>query len=530
MKLSRIFAAVIIAAASAFGANAQRAMNPITKAMMDVYQQQLLEDPKDYETYFRRANEYYNHDQYLRALSDVENAIRYTPATDKDLLFQEYSLRGNIYYMNGKYAEALTDLNKALELDPTSYVTIYLIANTQYELGDLQNARTTYRRLQRINNRSAEALFGLARIAARENNLGLANDLSNEAVDLAPSSADSYVRRAAVRKLMGSNQGAVEDLLVAISTDKSNPLAIAELVSLSNSDYTAVMNGLSAAIRTAPNQPIFLYLRATIAMAHHRYQAALTDFQKIIDLNLYDYAGLHDSMALCHLALCHYPEALQEANFAIGSADDNSPYYVTRSRIRRAMGDDKLALESADMAVEQNNLNNEALIQKAWCFTDAGKKKDAAALLGEVVLNDDTNPYYLLTRATLLSADNQRQGAQSVATDLLDLPSPSATDVKSLHGFALLLLDKPGEGVAWIEDVLAATPDNDGSLHYNAACFYAHQGNLDRAFECMESALRNGYASLYDWKVNRDGLINVEPLRADPRFADLMSKYDYLFL
>lgn len=530
MKSSRLFAALMLLAASAFTLSAQKAMNPITKAMMDVYQQQLLEDPKDYETYFRRANEYYNHDQYLRALSDVENAIRYTPVSDKDLLFQEYSLRGNIYYMNGKFTDALNDLNKALELDPTSYVTIYLIANTQYELGDLQGAKATYRKLQRINNRSAEALFGLARVAARENNLGLANDLSNEAVDLAPSSADSYVRRAAVRQLMGSNQGAVEDLLVAISTDKSNPLAIAELVKISNTDYTAVMNGLSSAIRTAPNVPIFLYLRATIAMAHHRYQAALTDFQKILELGLYDYAGLHDSIALCQLALGHYPEALQEANFAIGSSDDNSSYYVTRSRIRRAMGEDKQALESADMAVEQNNLNNEALIQKAWCLTDAGKKKEAAALLGEVVLNDDTNPYYLLTRASLLAADNQRQGAQTAASELLELESPSATDVKSLRGFALLILDKPGEGVAWIEDVLAANPDNDGSINYYAACFYAQQGNFDRAFQCMETSLRNGYASLYDWKVNSDGLINVKPLREDSRFDDLMSKYDYLFL
>ena len=72
--------------------------NPITKAMMEVYQQELDADPRNYEVYFRRANEYYNLSQYLRALSDINEAIKYTPDTETDLLFQEYTLRANIYY------------------------------------------------------------------------------------------------------------------------------------------------------------------------------------------------------------------------------------------------------------------------------------------------------------------------------------------------------------------------------------------------------------------------------------------------
>jgi hypothetical protein len=33
---------------------------PMTKAVMNVYKQLLAEDPTDYETYYRRAFEYYN--------------------------------------------------------------------------------------------------------------------------------------------------------------------------------------------------------------------------------------------------------------------------------------------------------------------------------------------------------------------------------------------------------------------------------------------------------------------------------------
>ena len=67
----------------------QRKSNPMTKAVIDVYNKLLQDDPKDYETYFHRANEFYKQNLYMRALSDIDNAIKYTPETETDMLIQE---------------------------------------------------------------------------------------------------------------------------------------------------------------------------------------------------------------------------------------------------------------------------------------------------------------------------------------------------------------------------------------------------------------------------------------------------------
>ena len=37
--------------------------NPVTRAVLRVYEQQLKADPNDYNSWFRRANEYYRHDE-----------------------------------------------------------------------------------------------------------------------------------------------------------------------------------------------------------------------------------------------------------------------------------------------------------------------------------------------------------------------------------------------------------------------------------------------------------------------------------
>lgn len=42
------------------GAFAQNGLNdPMTKAMMEVYDQEITANPQAYDVYFRRANEYY---------------------------------------------------------------------------------------------------------------------------------------------------------------------------------------------------------------------------------------------------------------------------------------------------------------------------------------------------------------------------------------------------------------------------------------------------------------------------------------
>lgn len=523
----RFFTSILAATLSIMAFAQGKPMNPITKAMMDVYDQQLAQNPKDYDVYFRRASEYYNHDQYLRALSDIENAIQYTPETDKDMLYKEYSLRGNIYSMTGRHQEALDDFKKALQLDPKSFVTIYEIANEEYELGDLQAAKADYKKLQRINPRNTEALVGLTRIAIKEGNLDLAKDLMNQIVDLNPAASGSYIRRASLKKEIGDNTGAVEDLVMAISIE-GNSRAVKELVNLANEDYTATYNGLSAAIRTAPNVALFYYLRATIAMSHYRYISALQDFRTIIDQNLYNFPGLYDSMALCYLALGKYKEALKECNFAIGMADKNEPYFVTLSKIRRAMGDTTLALEAADKAVTLAPNDMDAKVQKALCLVSEKSYDEAAEILGEVNLNDESNPYNFMLRAWILNDYlNQQNAATALYKRIIEMDN-YGDGITSFKGFAMLYSGDKTGGDKWIANILT-NPDNDGMLNYYGACYYANSGDNDKAFDCMRKSLSKGYANYYDWTINSDARINVAPLRSDDRFKSLMAEFNYLF-
>lgn len=510
-------------------ASAQRGLDaPMTKAVMNVYQQLLDEDPADYETYYHRACEYYKHNQYNLALSDINNALKYVPASETSQKVEYLILRANIYQQMQRFEDALDDLNNAYNINPNSYIVLYQKANLEFQLQKYTEAKNDYQRMQRINNRSQEALIGLARIAVKENNLGLANEYIDQAVAINSSNSDIYIRRASVRSMMGNDNGAVDDLILAISTDNTNTRALQELVKLSNTNYPSVMAGLSNAIRQAPKVGMFYYIRGVIAENHHNYLAALSDYKRILDENLYNYSGIYNSIAKCQYALGNYHDAIDNIDEALSAAPSNKEYLVTKAKIKRALGDSDQAIEFCNRAIEKAPDYNDALIVKALAMVDMKKYDEATALLGEAALNDADNSYLYILRAWIL--DNhigKKSNALFFYNRAIDVNDP--LNIKSYHGFAFIATNQSDKAEKWMSDILNNLSSSDGYEYYIATCFYAQKGNFEEAFNYMKRSLESGYANLYDWTINTDGNVNVAPIRNNSEFNRLLEQYSIIF-
>ena len=71
----------------------------------------------------------------------------------------------------------------------------------------------------------------------------------------------------------------------------------------------------------------------------------------------------------------------------------------------------------------------------------------------------------------------------------------------------------------WAERAFAIDPTDPGVL-YNVACSYVLGGLLDKALDCLERAVDNGFGHR-DWL---DHDTDLDPLRDSPRFAALRAK------
>ncbi|MCM1309455.1 MAG: tetratricopeptide repeat protein [Bacteroides sp.] len=503
------------------------------RVIMQAYSDMLRENYKDYETLFRRANTYYNSGDYLKAMDDLDSALKYCPESDSDSRFAIYALRSECYVQLKRYSRALPEADEALKLDPTSAPMIALRGRIELELGKYDAAKADYNKLLRLQPRSTDALFGLATVAAKQQNIGTATDYMDQAVNLTPNSSVVYVRRTNVKKLIGDYNGAVDDLLLAMATDANDPDALPELVRLADSNYSAVITGLTGAIRQAPRNPLYYYLRASIAAAHFHYGAAIDDFNYIIKEKLYDYAGLYCSLAECYFALGKYAMALDNSEQALANydaqTDDVSHYFTVYATILRAMGQTDKALTAIDRAIDFNQDDVDALTEKSLILVDLKKYDDASALLGEIIMSNPYEPMPYMLRAWVLNDFlNQPTAAKNLYNRVIDLELDHSELVGSMLGFAQLFAGLTPRATAWMDAILAE-PDYDGKNHYYGACFYAWAGRTDKALDCAEKALKAGYANYYNWTDNNSARINVAPLRDNARFKALLEQYKSIF-
>lgn len=534
MKLPHILSAALLLTLSATSLHAQQpssSQQEMERAIMQVYNEEIAQNPAAYEALYRRAAMYYNDGLYMRALQDVDNAIRYLPSEHTELRVAALSLRANIQLMQQQYAKALDDLVIANQLHPDDYILTYQLANAQYECGKYADAKLSYQRLRRLNPRSVEGLVGLSRVAIRENNLGLANDYIDQAVEIAPNNADTYLRRASVRRQLGNNAGAAQDYISALSLgDTSN--SVDGLVRLADADYPATISAISEAVAQAPGIGLFYYLRGVIAMNHYHYRDALSDLSTLVDRQLYDYPGVYDAMAACEYALGQYEAALADASKALGaeSSAATAPYMVTRARILLALGRGDEALEDAGRAHGLLPEDNDALVTMARATAATGDDAGASDLLGEAIFNNADIAANYLYRAHLLVRLNDRQGARNLYQRLADLTAADdiKDDARMLRGFALAGLGDTDGARAWADTVNAAD-DPHGDRHYTVACLYAALGDTDAALKALTVALDAGYADYDSLMRADDAPVTLAPLRGDARFTELINSYSSLF-
>lgn len=509
--------------------------NPVTRAVLEVYEKQLKEDPTDYHIWLNRANEYYRNNEYMRALNDVDNALKYVPKGETADKVMALMLRANIYIQTDRPAQAIEDLNNVIDLDKEHYVAIYQRANTFYGMGDYTAAKADYQRLMRLNSRSPEALVGLARVAVKENNLGMANEYLEQAIANDPGNSELYVRRATVRRDMGNDQGAVDDLIVALAVDTRNGRAMAMLVDYGTVNYPAVMAGLTNAMSQAPNVSMYPYIRAMIAQHHYHYKAALTDYQLIIDKKLENYQGIWRSMAECRFAMGQFAEALTDVDHALSLDRNAGDAVMLKARILRAMGQYEEAKKYAAQAVAMLSGRVAPLNTLGLVYVSLGDYKEAAGLFAETTMmsGEDTEAQKcLMLRAWMLGSYlNQPVAAKGFYEKVTDIASENSTNpVAQLYGaFGSAYA---GNEAAARETAAAVLAENAANpfVQYLGTCFYAQLEDFDSALVCAEKALEAGYANYYDWQYESDARVNVAPLRDDLRFLNLLERYKHLWV
>jgi tetratricopeptide (TPR) repeat protein len=499
--------------------------NKFNDAVMQVYNQELKENPHDYGVLYSRANQYLMDGKYQLALDDVNTAMKYAPVNDKDTRVEQYMLRAQIQGAMGNKSAELTDLRSAAAIDPTSLSCATLLADAAYENGDYATARGAYQKLLSANNLNYDALAGMARVSVKEKNMGQAEEYMNRAVSLYPAEPRVYVNRADVLEMTGNYVASAQDLIMAMSVKNGDANAMSHLIKLSDSHYKDVITALSNTIDKAPKVGMFYYIRAAIAMRHCHYAAAKNDYRTIIDAKLYSYHGIYYNMAQCEYQLGKYDDALLSVGTAIGLCSTRPDYFTLQSELQLEKGDPTAALITIDKALALNDSDYEALEQKAKILLVQGDNSNALTALNASVAAKPVNADVQLLRAWVEKNLMNTPNLATVDYKAILAMESSDSSIYAMKGFALQGLGRSHEANQWADDIVKNPDRAGGEAAYYAAVLLSQTGNNDKALLYLEAALAEGYGSYRNLALNKEAYFSIEPLRALPGFKPLLARY-----
>mgnify|MGYP004443347969 FL=1 len=529
MKFKALTFALLIAAITGNLALAQtkaEMQQRINEAVLQVYADELAKDPTNYELLNSRANQYFLNGDYLRALDDINLAIKYTPDKQKEMLFEEYMLRSKIYALRDDTEKQLADLIIANRLDPSSVNCLGLYGQACYDLERYDDAEMCYLRILRIAPTNYDAMAGLARVEVMRKNYGKAVEHADKAVKLFSAEPMVYINRAEILTMTEQYQDAAQDRISALSVGNRNEEAIEMLTDLANVQYDAVIAALNNSIDKAPRVGMFYYVKAGIAMNHNHFAEAEKSLQTIIDNKLYDYHGIYADLAESQCHLCIYAKAMSNIVKAIEATNSRAEYFITKAKIQNALGRTDNALATLAAVAEANPNHVPTTKLQALLKIEKQDYKGAVTDLNMAVLNSPEDASLLVLRGWLYKykLDNKKLGQADFENALMQ-----TDDITSLHGFALHELGRDNEAIEWAQKIIDASPLPGGEAYFNAATLYCALKNSDKAFEYLTKALANGFGSRYRVKADEHPVASLAEIRLDERFDTLLKQYAKVF-
>lgn len=501
--------------------------NSILRAAMEAYAEQIEEEPTNYFPYFARGKEYYNYGYYNEALADLNKAIQYLPEKSTEDLSQAYTLRALIYQERNEPALALNDFNQALQLTPSSQFPLLMRADLLCKMGDYEHAKGDYQLLLRRDTRSQDAYLGLARVAFKENNMGMCNDYLTKAQTANPTNAQFYMDRGALYEEMGQPSKAADDYVSAIIYGDSKQ-AVKELNNLATYAYKDVIAALTKGVEQSNDKGYFYYLRANVHKNAHRLSESIKDWNEIVENNYLFYHSIFYNRGYCYMHLGQFEYALDDIDRAIRLKDNQYGYYVERSRIYRVMGQYDKAQENLSVAATFDPACVEILQEKAILAAEQGEFEKAVQFCGEAIMYNADDVLSYLLRAENYQRMNDTEAAMRDYEMALNA-GVNIYSMTSLRGFALARLGRTAEAEAWMEEVLNNETDDAAELYYQAACLFAQTGNKAKAYNYLEKAFKAGYGDYYNIYFYSDSPITLAPLRNEADFRALVQGYSDIF-
>lgn len=489
--------------------------NEKTEEALEFFNKDIQENPKNGYSYSWIAMLRAHGEEYGRALTAADMAIKLLPKKDAEYVIFAYSTRADVYLNLEDTVKAIADLSTAIKIKPDENSLYEKRAQIYYEQERYDLADADYQKMIELKPGETMGYMGIGRNANAQKRWDDAIKQFDYVTKLANDYSSGYSFRA--ESYIGKEKWteATDDIVKALSLDWDRK-ALYLANTLKEPAFTMLVSKIKVQSAKSPNEATWPYIIGTMYEQSKQYTKAIEYYETA---NSKDVSPvIHQRISECHYELGDYEDALNSINQALHLDSTDLSYKARKANIYYEMGNVKSAIAEWDNVLEAQPEYGFGYYRRGWFKELAGDMEGAIEDLSMSIVLDPEYSYAYVSRGDVYMKQGKKELAEADFTKVIEIEN-SPEKYECIH-YAYQGMGDYDKAIAAIDSIIARDSTDAGS-YYDAACLYSRMQDKTNALRCLEKSFELGYNRFAH--VERD--FDMDFLRDTEEFKTLVSKY-----
>lgn len=453
-------------------------------------------------------------EEYGKALTAANMAIKKTPSKDKEYVSFAYATRATIYLNLEDTVRAIKDCTQAISAMPEKSQLYNQRAQIYYEQGKYSLADADYNKMISLDEGDVMGYMGIGRNANAQKRWDNAILQFDHVIKLASNYSSGYSFRA--ESFIGQKKydKAIDDVITALSID-GDKKAFHLMQTLADSALVQTVAKLKVQKVKEPNENYWNYCLGVVYERVDKYNNAITCYKEALSKESSDVVAYR--LAHCYNDLGDYEKALLYCEQAISLDSTDTDYIFYKANTEDNAGRTKEAIATMDAFLQQNPDYGFGYYRRGWFKDHSGDLDGAIEDYTLSIAMEPDNAYTYLNRGILYRLRGDVSAAENDFKQAVRLDS--IPDEMECAQYAYYYLGDTEKAISIVNGMLKK---NDMGNYYDAACLYSIMGEKEKAISYLRKALELGLRKFAHIKRDRD----LNNIRNEETYKALIEEYE----
>ena len=482
---------------------------------LEFFNKDLKENPKNGYSYSWIAMLRGQNEEYGRALTAADLAIKYLPKKDAEYIIFAYTTRAGVYLHLEDTVKAMSDYDTAIKVKPDEGALYEKRAQIYFEQERYDLAAADYHKMIELNPGDVMGYMGLGRNANEQRNWTEAIKQFDYVTKLSSDYSSGYSFRAESYIGLEKWNEATDDIVSALALEWDRK-AMYLATTLKEPAFTMLVSKMKIQSVKSPNEARWPYVMGTMYQHEKQYKKAVEAYEEANKRNASP--AILRWVAHCYSEMGLYENALNSIDQALNMDSTDLVNLERKANILYEMGNAKSAIDVYTQVLNTQPEYAFGYYRRGWFKELTGDFDGAIEDLSICVVLDPEESYAFETRGDIYLRQGKKELAEADFLKVIEIEN-TPEKYSCIH-YAYQGLGQYDKAIEMMDSIIAIEEDRAGS-YYDAACLYSRMDNKQNALEYLEKSLELGYRRFAHIERDQD----MDPIRDMEEFKALILKY-----